>query len=195
MAVSKSTRRHTDDTRRRIQTLFRDSHVSEERRRAWYTATAHLEAGVVGLHFPVYEDLYNLNLHAQKLVDLVGEISAKLSRPTDDVLYHQYLIQQVRSAVTSDVLDQMGDIEHIEGWISESLRRSEELKLRDPEDIYLMVREQEDERVRNGNPPRIRFLDDNSTATAETRVAAAKIAVDEQPSKRTVQKIRKNRHG
>jgi hypothetical protein len=195
MAVSKSTRRHTDDTRRRIQTLFRNSRVSEERRRAWYTATAHLEAGVAGLRFPVYEDLYNLNLHAQKLADLVGEISAKLSRPTEDVLYHQHLIQQIRSAVTSDVLDQMGDIEHIEGWLSESLRRSEERKLRDPEDIYLMVREQEEERARDGNPPRIRFLDDTSTATAQTRVASAKITADEQSSKRTVQKTRKNRHG
>jgi hypothetical protein len=124
MAVSKSTRRYPSDTRRHIQTLFRKSHVSGERRRAWYSATAHLDGGVVGLRFPIYEHLYQLNLYAQKLFDLVGEISERLNVPLDDARYHQYLIQQVRSAVTSDVLDQMGDIEHIEGWLFESLRRA-----------------------------------------------------------------------
>jgi hypothetical protein len=192
MAVSKSTRGRTDDTRRRIQTLFHKSRVSEERRRAWHSATAHLEAGVAGLRFPVYEDLYNLNLHVQKLFDLVGKIHEKLSTPPDDALYHQYLIQQIRSAVTSDVLDQMGDIEHIEGWLFESLRRAEERKLRDPEDVYLMVREQEAERARNGNPPRIRFLEDPTDQRRKS--SKEKKAVQSRKSENP-RHAKRNRHG
>jgi hypothetical protein len=192
MAVSKSTRRYPSDTRRHIQTLFRKSHVSGERRRAWYSATAHLDGGVVGLRFPIYEHLYQLNLYAQKLFDLVGEISERLNVPLDDARYHQYLIQQVRSAVTSDVLDQMGDIEHIEGWLFESLRRAEERTLSAPDDIYLMVREQEAERARNGNPPRIRFLDDQ-TGQAGTSSRRKKAITPIRTRK--ARKAKENRHG
>ena len=127
---------------------------------AWSRATAHLDKGALDVRFPIYGHLYNLNLYAQKLVDIVAEISSNLSVLPEDSLYHQYLIQQVRSAVTSDVLDQMGDIEHIESWLFESLRRAEERKMRDPEEVYLAIREQEAERIRKGDPPRIRFLDD-----------------------------------
>jgi hypothetical protein len=192
MAISKSTRRHPDDTRRRIQSLFQKSHVSKERRRAWYSATAHLEAGVDGLRFPIYERLYNFNLYAQKLADLVEEISESLSIPPDDAHYHQYLIQQIRSSITSDVLDQMADIEHIEGWLFESLRRTEERKLRDPEDIYLMVREQETERAGKGIPPRIHFLDDDSTGQ-EGASARSNRAITQRPS-RKARKAKENRH-
>ena len=110
----------------------------------------------------------------------------------DDARYHQYLIQQVRSAVTSDVLDQMGDIEHIEGWLFESLRRTEERKLRDPDDIYFMVREQEAERARNGNPPRIRFLDDQ-TGQAGTSSRRKKATTPIRTGK--ARKAKEDRHG
>ncbi|SEG63606.1 hypothetical protein SAMN05421819_3992 [Bryocella elongata] len=150
------------------------SHVSEERRRAWELATATARNGPASLRFPVYERLYNLNVCAQQMVDLVGEISSRLSPPPDDILYHQHLIQQIRSSVTSDVLDRMGDVEHIESWLFENLRRTEEMNLRDPEDAYLMVGEQEQDRIRAGKPPRVQFLDGNG-GSREAEGTAAKV--------------------
>jgi hypothetical protein len=51
-------------------------------------------------------------------------------------------------------------VEHTDAWVFESLRRVEEKKLRDPDDVYYLVREREEERAKEGLPPLIRFLDD-----------------------------------
>jgi hypothetical protein len=166
MAVSKSTRRPYSNTRQQFQAIFRKSTISEERRRARDRATAHLDDGPPVLRFPLYEHLYSLNLYAQKLVDVMAEIGAKLDLPPENALYHQHLIQHCRASVTSDVLDHMFDIEHTEEWLFESLRRVEEKKLRDPDDVYLSVREREAERMRAGDPPRIRFLDEKPAKEA-----------------------------
>jgi hypothetical protein len=36
----------------------------------------------------------------------------------------------------------------------------EEKNLRDPDNVYFLVRDREQERIKQGLPPRIRFLDD-----------------------------------
>jgi hypothetical protein len=177
MAVSKSTRRRPPDTRRPIQAIFRKSSVSEERKRAWYRATAHLDEGPPVLRFPLYEHLYSFNLYAQKLVDAMGEISVRLSTSPEDSLYHQFLVQQLRASVTSDVLDHMSGIEHTEEWLFESLRRVEEKKLRDPDDVYLVVREREMARRREGQPPRVRFVDEETIAKKTPKAKSGGIAV------------------
>jgi hypothetical protein len=186
MAVSKINRRSSSDTRRLAQQFFRESHIPQERRQAWLDATAHLEARTATLRFPVYEDLFNLNFHAQKLFDLVGEIHEKLHRPSDESVYRQCLVQQIRSGVTSDVLDQMNDIECTEAWLFESLGRHEQMKLRDPEDVYLMVREQEAERAQNGLPPRLQFLEDSTDH--EVQSPAKKSVRPRKPGKKTLRK-------
>ena len=165
--------------------MFQKSHVSDERRRAWELATATAGKGPETLRFPVYERLFNLNVCAQQMVDLVGEISSRLSAPPDDTLYHQYLIQQIRSSVTSDVLDRMGDVEHIESWLFENLRRTEEKNLRDPEDVYLMVRDLEAERIQSGKPPRVQFLDGGHESLDAEGVAPTKAAVEPRTSQKS----------
>jgi hypothetical protein len=80
------------------------------------------------LRFPVYEHLYLLNVSAQKLVDLLKEISSRFDIGQEQSLYHQSLIQQVRASVSSDVVDYMSGIEHTEEWLFEGLRRMEEKK-------------------------------------------------------------------
>ena|ERR1700761_3283820 len=168
MAVSKSTRTAPSDTRKPFQAIFRKSTISEERRREWDRATVHLDEGPSGLRFPLYEQLCSLNLYAQKLVDVIAEIVARLNIPSEDALYHQYLVQKVRAAITSHVLEYMFDVEHTEEWLFETLCRVEENKLRDPDDVYLSVREREAERVREGHPPRIQFLADEPAMRKQT---------------------------
>lgn len=53
-------------------------------------------------------------------------------------------------------------------WIFESLRRIEERKLREPDGIYYLVREREEERAKQGLPPLIRFLDQMQPASEQT---------------------------
>jgi hypothetical protein len=164
MAVSKHTRRSDSDTNQRIQNIFRRSQVSSERRQEWHQAVQYAEIGTPPLRFPIYEQLYFLNVYSQKLVDLVKQITQRFSIRPEHSLYHQSMIQQVRAGVTSDVLAYMNGIEITDEWLFGSLRREEEKGFLDPDDVYIEVQAREEERVKKGLSPRIRFLDDESPA-------------------------------
>jgi hypothetical protein len=161
MAVSKNTRRSGPDTNELFQSFFLNSQVSEERERAWNNAVRHAGTGIPPLRFPVYEHLYLVNVHAQKMVDLLKEVSSRFALNRETSLYHQSLIQYVRAAASRDVLESMAEIEHTESWLFQSQRRDEEKKFYDPDDVYFLVREREAERINQGLAPRVKFLDED----------------------------------
>jgi hypothetical protein len=160
MAVSKNTRGSVPDTNAVFQSFFKKSQISEERERAWHEAVRHAGTGTPPLRFPVYEDLYLLNVHAQSMVDLLNEITRKFSLNQETSVYHQSLIQYVRASASREFLEFMTGIEDTDAWLFESQRKVEEKSLRDPDDVYSLVRDREQERLQQGLPPRIRFLDD-----------------------------------
>jgi len=160
MAVSKNTRRSVPDTNAVFQNFFQNSRVSDEREHRWHQAVRHAGGGMPPLRFPVYEDLYLLNVYAQSMVDQLNEIAAKYSLNQEVSTYHECLIQYVRASISQEVVEFMAGIEHTDAWLFESLRKVEEKRLRDPDDVYSLVRDREQERLQEGLPPRIRFLDD-----------------------------------
>jgi len=163
MAVSKNTRRSASDTNELFESFFHNTQVSEERERAWHDAVRHAGTGTPPLRFPVYEHFYSLNIYAQKLVDLLKEVSSKFGFNQETSLYHQSLIQYVRAGASRELLESMTGIEHTDAWLFESQRKMEEKSFRDPDDVYFLVRDREQERIQQGLPPRIRFLDDADT--------------------------------
>src|SRR5260370_39182070 len=104
MAVSKNTRRSSSDPNQVFKSFFQKSQVSEERERAWNEAVRHAGTGTPPLRFPVYEHLYSLNVYAQKLVDLLNDVSDRFAINQETSLYHQALIQYVRAAASRDLL-------------------------------------------------------------------------------------------
>jgi hypothetical protein len=137
--------------------------MMEKRKHEWLRATAHLEEETpTDLRFPVYGQLHALNLHAQSLVDVLGEIGKRLSPNGDRTLHYQYLVQFLRACVTSDLLDHMAGIEQTEEWIFENLGREQKKKQGDPDDVYIDVRERETERLRLGLSPKVRFLNEEA---------------------------------
>jgi hypothetical protein len=104
--------------------------------------------------------LYQLNACAQRMVDLLEELGGNFSVSREPMLYRQALIQYVRASVSQDIVQYMSEIELTEEWLFESQQRIEERKLREPDDVYILVRERERERIQQGLPPRIRFLDE-----------------------------------
>jgi hypothetical protein len=111
------------------------------------------------LRFPIYETLYLINLHAQKLVDLLYEMTDRFGVDTESLDYHQSLIQLVRAGASQSIAAFMNDVELTDEWLFDRLRVKEEKDLRDPDDVYISVREREKTRVNQGLPPRIQFLD------------------------------------
>jgi hypothetical protein len=121
---------------------------------------AHAGEGSPPLRFPIYEYLYLINVHAQKLVDLLDEASSRFGVGHETVAYYQSLVQCVRAGASQDIVSFMNSVELTEEWLFERLRVNEERKLRDPEDAYLEVKRLEAERAENGLPPRVEFLED-----------------------------------
>ena len=73
--------------------------------------------------------------------------------------YHQSLIQLVRAGASQGIAAFMSDVEVTDEWLFERQRFREEAKFRDPDDIYISVREREKARENQGLPRRIQFLD------------------------------------
>lgn len=167
MAVSKHTRASGCETNPFFLEAFRDRSESDERERHWHAAMAHAGEGDPPLRFPVYECLYLINVHAQKLMDLLDEASNRFGVEHDALNYYQSLIQGVRAGASQDIVSFMNDVELTEEWLFERLRVREERKFREPEDAYLEVRRQEAERVEEGLPPRVKFIDDLKARNSE----------------------------
>jgi hypothetical protein len=159
MATSNDTRRSGPDTNPYFRELFRKSQVSDKRQQEWQDAVLRAGTGTTPLRFPVYEHLYRFNLCAQKMVELLEELSNKFAIDPEARLYHQSLIQYLRASISMDILEQMAGVEHTEAWLFQSQQRSEEEKLRDTDDVYITVRQREAERIKMGLSPRIRFID------------------------------------
>jgi hypothetical protein len=173
MAASKDNRASGCEPNPFFLELFRDRSDSDERERTWHTAMAHAGEGMPPLRFPVYETLYQINVHAQKLVDLLEEVSVRFGIDHESLEYHQSLIQFVRAVASQSIAEHMNDVEITEEWLFERQRVTEENKLRDPDDVYISVRQREAERIGLGLPPRIQFLDKSpsgeSTRSEEAR--------------------------
>ena len=158
MAVPKHTRASGCETNPFFLELFRDRSDSDERERLWHTAMVHAGEGTLPVRFPVYETLYLINLHAQKLVDLLHEMTDRFGIDTESLDYHQSLIQLVRAGASQSIAAFMNDVEITDEWLYDRLRVKEENDLRDPDDVYISVREREKVRISQGFPPRIQFL-------------------------------------
>lgn len=175
MAVSKHTRRPVSDTNQRIQKFFHNSMASsDDREHEWREAVRYTGTGTPPLRFPIYEHLYFFNVYSQQLVELIRKINGKFGICPQDSLYHESLIQQVRAGVTSDILDRMHGVEITDEWLFGAFRREEEKGLRDPDDVYFDVRKREQERIKQGLAPRIRFLDQTTEKKKGTTTKKAK---------------------
>ena len=163
MAASKHTRASGCETNPFFLELFRGRSDTDERERTWHTAVAHAGEGMPPLRFPVYGTLYLINVHAQKLVDLLEEMSSRFGIDHESLEYHQSLIQYVRAVASQSIAEYMNGVEITEEWLFERQRMNEESKFRDPEDVYISVRQREAERIARGLPPRIEFLDELKT--------------------------------
>ena len=158
MAISKHTRKGEPGTNPVFRELFRNSNVSDKRQQEWQDAVRHAGTGTPPLRFPVYEHLYQFNLCAEKMVELLGELSNKFAIEPKALLYNQSLIQYARAVISLDIVESMAGVEHTEAWLFQTQQRSEEEKLRDPDDVYITVRQREAKRIKMGLPPRIQFL-------------------------------------
>jgi hypothetical protein len=189
MAVSKHIRSTVPETNPFFLEVFRKHQLSEDRERAWRDAVRLAGTGNPALRFPVYEHLHRLNTSAQEMIEVLEKLSGTFDIAQDSLLYHQSLIHYVRASVSQVALESMASVETTEAWLFQSQWLREQSRLRDPDDVYLSVRERESERINQGLPPRIQFLDD---AASRPTSDSGKRTKDRFKNKRPIDATRQN---
>jgi hypothetical protein len=163
MAVPKDNRPSGCETNPFFLELFREHSDSDDRERSWHAAIAHAGQSTPALRFPAYEALYLINVHAQKMVELLQDMSLRLGIGHVSCEYHQSLIQFVRASASQDIAEYMSGVELTEEWLFERQRIEEEKRFRDPDDVYHAVRDREAERAAQGLRPLIEFVDQDKS--------------------------------
>jgi hypothetical protein len=117
----------------------------------------------------IYESLFLLNQGVDYVVALLRGMEKFPFARKDSLQYAQAKIEEVRADMNADFVEELGDRErHDEGRFWRQ-RRAYEDKLKDPDDVYLSVEEREEERKKQGLPPRVGILPHSAVAAEEER--------------------------
>ena len=117
----------------------------------------------------IYESLFLLNEGVDYVVALLRGLEKFPFAHKDDLQCGQAQIEEVRADVNADFAEHLMDSErHDEGRFWKQ-RRGYEKKWRDPDDVYLSVEEREEERKKQGLPPRVGILPHSVVAAEEER--------------------------
>ena len=117
----------------------------------------------------IYESLFLLNQGVDQVVAILRRM-AKFPFANKKSLYSaQAEIEEVRAGMNADFTEQVADRErHDEGRLWKQ-RRAFEKKLRDPDDVYIDVAHREEERKKQGLPPRVGIVPHAAVAEEEQR--------------------------
>ena len=117
----------------------------------------------------IYESLFLLNQGVDHVVAILRSMEKFPFAHKDDLQCAQAKIEEARADVNADFVEELGNRErHDEGrfW---KRRRAYEDKLKDPDDVYLSVEEREEERKKQGLPPRVGIIPYTAVAAEEER--------------------------
>ena len=117
----------------------------------------------------IYESLFQLNEGVDHVVALLRGMERFPFLHKDDLQCGQAQIEEVRAEVNAHFAEHLMDSErHDEGRFWKQ-RSAYEKKWRDPDDVYLSVEEREEQRKKQGLPPRVGIIPYSAVAAEEER--------------------------
>ncbi|MGC2333404.1 MAG: hypothetical protein WA581_18275 [Candidatus Acidiferrales bacterium] len=117
----------------------------------------------------IYESLFLLNQGVDHVLALLRGMEKFPFADKESVQSAVAEIEEVRCDMNADFVEHLVDSErHDEGRFWKQ-RRAYEKKWRDPDDVYLSVEEREEERKKQGLPPRVGILPHSAVAAEEER--------------------------
>jgi hypothetical protein len=117
----------------------------------------------------IYESLFLLNQGVDHVVALLRGMEKFPFADKESVQSAVAEIEEVRCDMNADFVEHLADSErHDEGRFWKQ-RRAYEKKWRDLDDVYLSVEEREEERKKQGLPPRVGILPHSAVAAEEER--------------------------
>jgi hypothetical protein len=134
----------------------------------------------------IYESLFLLNQGVDHVVAILRGMEKFPFSDKESLRCAQAEIEEVRADMNADFAEHLLDSErHDEGRFWKQ-RRVYEDKWRDPDDVYLSVEEREEERKKQGLPPRVGIIPYSAVAAEEERLEA-----EQERKKRRSRKRRK----
>lgn len=134
----------------------------------------------------IYESLFLLNQGVDHVVAILRGMEKFPFTDKESLRCAQAEIEEVRADMNADFAQHLLDSErHDEGRFWKE-RRAYEDKWRDRDDVYLSVEEREEERKKQGLPPRVGIIPYSAVAAEEERLEA-----EQEEKKRRARKRRK----
>jgi hypothetical protein len=117
----------------------------------------------------IYESLFLFNRGVDELVALLHSMEKFPFADTDSMQCAIVEIEEVRCDMNADFTEQLADSERFDEGHLWKQRRVFEKKWRDPDDVYIDVERREEERKKQGLPPRVigSILPHSAVARAE----------------------------
>ena len=131
-----------------------------------------------------YESLFLWNQGVDQVIATLRGME-KFPFARKEALQHaQAEIEELRADVNADFLEDMSDRELDDGGRFSKQRRAYEIKREDPDDVYIDVLRREEQRKRQGLPPRIGIVPYATVADEEERIEEERERSHQRPKKR-----------
>lgn len=132
----------------------------------------------------IYESLFLWNQGVDQLVATLRGMEKLPFADKESLQTAQLTVEEVRADVNADFIEEMVEMERIDEGRFWKQKRAYEKKWRDPDDVYLDVEEREQERKKQGLPPRIGIVPHAAVADEEKRIEAEQEQKKQRPTKR-----------
>jgi hypothetical protein len=106
----------------------------------------------------IYESLFLLNEGVDHIIALLRDMEKLAFGGRESLQCAAVGIEEVRSHVNANFVERLADCERFDEGRFSKQRRDFEKKWRDPDDVYIDVQRREEERKKQGLPPRLGVL-------------------------------------
>ena len=127
------------------------------------------------LHSPklrIYEYLFLLNQKLQETVQILRRLEKCPWLRREFLRSFQVEVEDLRARTNFEVIEQMSDREQHDWAHFGKLRRRWDRQFEDPDDVYLKAEQREEERRKQGLPPRLGIIPHEVIAAEEARLEA-----------------------
>ena len=132
----------------------------------------------------IYETLFLLNQSVDQLVAIFRGMKKFPFAHKDSLRSAVAEIEEIRAGMNADFTEQLGDRERFDEGRFWKRRRALEKKWRDPDDVYIDVERREEQRKKQGLPPRLGVVPHSAVAEEEQRWEAQQERKKERVRKR-----------
>lgn len=119
-----------------------------------------------------YEYLYLLNQKLQETVQIFQRLEKCPGLRRDFLRSFQVEVEDVRAQANFEVLEHLSEQEERDWARFGRLRRQWDRQFEDPDDVYINVERREEERKKQGLPPRVGIVPHSVVAVEEERIEA-----------------------